>query len=284
MTEKEVQRSFYPSGKLRGETTYIDGVLSGETLMWHENGGLAMRIPVEGGMSHGLIEQWNERGELLGSFSVERGTGCFRQWHENGVLKSEMYLISKIPNGRQRVWDEVGDLLVEKFYLRGLRVSWKKYQAACAENPDLPVYDRPAAKMALRVSHPKQCDTASEGEILQLELFINNLLRSSNSKEALEWLHAVKPGTMRNLGEGLSQEDSIALVEEIYALGALRVLAVGIDSYEDGCQNSEELVVQLPSGKRKRRALFDWYTEQVRTGGFDAETDIGQDRLYIKLS
>jgi hypothetical protein len=119
-------------------------------------------------------------------------------------------------------------------------------------------------------------------QLEQHEQFIRERLNDPNSvkAEALEWL---KSSDGKNtLGELGSTEESIALVEAIYATGAEEVIAVEIDDY-DGRQNSGKLVIRLPQDAGLRRPVFDWHGRQAETMGFDAEPDIGQSHLFSML-
>jgi hypothetical protein len=88
------------------------------------------------------------------------------------------------------------------------------------------------------------------------ERFIAKLLKGRNKAEALAWLSAGSDESFRNLGELESNEESVSLVREVYELGAVEVLAVEIDSYGDGAENTGNLVIGLPDDAAARRRVF----------------------------
>ena len=98
--------------------------------------------------------------------------------------------------------------------------------------------------------------------------------------EAVAWLKAGAPA-VRTLGEHQSQEESLSLVQRLYALGAESVLAVGLASDEDdGCRY---LLVQLPTRDSYREALFGFERAGVEAHGFDGTIDEGQEYLFIDV-
>jgi hypothetical protein len=98
--------------------------------------------------------------------------------------------------------------------------------------------------------------------------------------EAVAWLQSGAPGT-RTLGEHQSQEESLSLVQRVYALGAQSVIAVGYASDED--DSCRYLLVQLPIRDSDREALFGFERVGVEKHGFDGTVDEGQEYLFIDV-
>ena len=69
------------------------------------------------------------------------------------------------------------------------------------------------------------------------------------------------------------------LVEELYAAGAVEVLAVEIDRYEEG-ENSGKLVIELSQIAQDREMVLDIAGKIAESQGFDRETDNGQ-KIYL---
>jgi hypothetical protein len=105
---------------------------------------------------------------------------------------------------------------------------------------------------------------------------------ASNKADALEWLNAGEPGSLRNLGVMATTAESVAFVQRFYNLGAKRVLACNIREYPWG-QNSGHLLVQLPMDKTARAKLFLADREHAKSLGFDGVDDSGQDYLFMML-
>lgn len=93
------------------------------------------------GIYEGVSKQWNDMGELLGSFEIKSGTGIIKTWYLNGQPMSETSMLRGKWTGRHRGWFENGDLIGDQYYIDDRRVSKKKYLAACRENPHLPNYE-----------------------------------------------------------------------------------------------------------------------------------------------
>src|SRR5690242_17579629 len=88
--------------------------------------------------------------------------------------------------------------------------------------------------------------------------------------EAVAWLQSGAPG-VRTLGEHPSQEQSLSLVQRLYALGAEAVIAVGYESDED--ESCRYLLVRLPTRDSYRDALFGFERAGVEGHGFEGTVD-----------
>jgi len=117
-----------------------------------------------------------------------------------------------------------------------------------------------------------------------MKSFCESLISASNAKEAREWLQSGRKRTF-TLGELASTEESLALVEKVYAAGAVRVTAVEIDEYPDmgGCQNTGKLVIELPDAPSKRTKVLAWASEIAEKQGFDALSDTGERYVFLML-
>jgi hypothetical protein len=100
--------------------------------------------------------------------------------------------------------------------------------------------------------------------------------------EALGWLR-VGSGNGRTLGEHRRTEQSVALVKRLYALGAEKVIAVGLPEAAGGRGRgaARYLLVELPEEDRGRDALFAFEREHAEARGFEGTPDEG--RLYLFL-
>ena len=110
----------------------------------------------------------------------------------------------------------------------------------------------------------------------------DELLKAHSSKEALAWLQSGKPDS-RMLGELPTTAASIEIVRELYDLGAGRVTAMNIATYDTREENAGRLIVSLPREVSVRAKIFAWCNSQAREQGFDVEADFGQDYLFVML-
>ena len=108
------------------------------------------------------------------------------------------------------------------------------------------------------------------------EKYVAKLLWSKNKAEASEWLRRSK---YHFVGE-LKHEASVALVDELYQLGAIQVVAVTIEGTPP-YESTDRLIVFLPDDEKARRALFAWNNTPERSMGFEADVDHGQEHLFV---
>jgi hypothetical protein len=109
--------------------------------------------------------------------------------------------------------------------------------------------------------------------------FLKKMLRTRKA-EALEWLRAA-PSEMRTVGE-LEPKDALALVRRIYDAGARKVLVADIQDSPVG-EDSNVLLVELPTDTESREQLFQIQAEVVEPLGFEGDADDGQQYLFVGL-
>ena len=76
--------------------------------------------------------------------------------------------------------------------------------------------------------------------------FIQKLLADPNKAEAFSWLDECEGDSFRTVGAWESNEQSLDLIREIYKAGAVEVIAVEIDKYPGGGENTGRLVIVMP--------------------------------------
>ncbi len=114
--------------------------------------------------------------------------------------------------------------------------------------------------------------------------FVAKLLRSRRKAEALRWLLGSQPARRRALGRFKGAKPSANLVRELYAAGAVKVIAVEIKSKPTGSQWTEKLVMELPSDAKLRESIFLWCKRQGAKAGYSPEHDGGEKHLYLLLA
>jgi hypothetical protein len=113
---------------------------------------------------------------------------------------------------------------------------------------------------------------------------VTKLLQSHRKAEALRWLSGSQKPRRRALGEFRGAKPSANLVRELYAVGAVRVIAVDIKSKPTGSQRTDKLVVELPSDAKLRASIFRWCKRQGARAGYSPEYDAGEKHLYLVLA
>ena len=135
-------------------------------------------------------------------------------------------------------------------------------------------------------------DRAPEGETLVADSaddLPQALLAHPTATEARAWF-ATADGVLRTLGESDSQDRSRQFVEDLYASGAVRVVATEIVRYTRESlvdvthhENTGHLVVELPADPAQRKRLFRIQGKAARGLGFDPTKDSGQRYLFFML-
>ena len=114
--------------------------------------------------------------------------------------------------------------------------------------------------------------------------FVQKLLQSRRKAEALRWLLGSLPSRRRALGGFTGAKSSANLVRELYATGAVKVIAVEIKSKPTGSQWTEKLLMELPSDANLRASIFRWCKRQGAKVGYSPEIDSGEKHLYLLLA
>ena len=275
----KIVRTRYRNGQVSEEQPQLNGRLHGVLRRWHKNGVLALEQPHEHGLTHGICRQWNEDGKLLGAFKIKHGTGVHRHWHHNGQLQSEVSTVHGELTGRHRSWLPDGTLVLEQYYLNNVAVDRQKYEAGRLKDPCLPRYDDKKMQPVAPASTALDLHTH--------QLFVESLLQKPNQAEATAWLASRKSKKCQTLlGDFKSERKAFALVQRLYAAGAVSVTAVDLYSNGKGDSFCDRLVVELPKDA-KRRAAIRQACQSLRSadeGAVSPKSDLGENHLNLLLA
>ncbi len=277
----ESKTTRYASGSLRSEHHFRNGLTHGLPREWHENGELARETPFIDGRIDGTVRQWDASGKLLGECILNNGTGVCRKWHQNGQLESELAFVDGAVSGRQVVMAEDGEKLAEQYWLDSRKVSRKKYEEACLQNPDLQRYPS-SSRPERSTSRSGAAAPRSVGRNGTDDDLIATLLSNDDTRDALAWLKADGEAS-RSIGEATDSASSVRFVEALCASGALKVSAIKFDGPPDISKNCGSLVVELPMAKTKRRKLFELSARHAESMGFDPDKDHGQRFILLMM-
>jgi hypothetical protein len=103
--------------------------------------------------------------------------------------------------------------------------------------------------------------------------------RNNEAPEALEWLRGSGPASYRYLAE-YPNEQSIELIEQLYAVGARRVSAVKFD-VNPPYESINTLKIDLPDEADARQRVFEWINEKTVLQGYDPDEDTGQGSVSL---
>jgi hypothetical protein len=226
-------------------------VLHGRKTTWHRNGRIASVEPYQRGLLHGECCQWNENGDLLGSYRMKRGTGIQFEWYDDGQLHLEFSTVDGWFTGRKRSWYRDGKLASEVWLCENREVSRTQYLKEAANHPEWPHY--PKEKRAQRPVPRGQFETRT------FRLYCDWLTSKPTTQGAGVWLKGGKPA-VRKLGR-LAYQKAIRLVSEAESSGAEKVLAADIYSSKSGTEFCDALIVRLPKNKNDRAAIRRLFEE-----------------------
>ena len=278
MPETKVERTHYRSGQIRQELPYCDGQLHGTVRTWHKSGVLALEEPYVEGRLHGVCRQWSEDGKLLGSYKMVQGSGVRKKWHDNGQISLETTIAEGEFKGRTRTWLRDGTLVFEESLSEGDTTQNQRSRSAVLV--DVGAAKSGSAHRAVASKKGPDLDSQEHG------LFVQGLLEKPNHAEARKWLEETSPHPGRRLlGHFGSQAQASQFIEELYATGAVSVVAADLYSNARDDQFCDRLLVQLPSDKAKRNGIRQMCQRLCATSkaAFQPDHDIGETHLYLLL-
>lgn len=91
---------------------YVNGIKSGESLKWFDNGQLSYQCYYQNGQLHGTATSWWSNGQKRSeNYMVDGlGQGYQTQWYRSGALFKRIHLLNGNEDGIQQSWRENGKL------------------------------------------------------------------------------------------------------------------------------------------------------------------------------
>jgi uncharacterized protein len=156
--QPEVAKEYYPNGKLKSETPYLDGKMSGKRKLYYENGNIQKEESYATGRKEGVFLEYYEDGalktyetyrddQLNGEYYIQypggqkmmtgqcadgKKTGKWMLFHKNGSKYMEGSFIDNLMEGPWRSYSPDGDLDSEGQYIKGsqagLWIYYDKYR------------------------------------------------------------------------------------------------------------------------------------------------------------
>ena len=164
-------REYFETGELTVEFGLRDGRYHGMWYRWDLPGRLVSAIPYDAGLEHGTARQWALSGELLGSYTMQQGTGLdlwwaqqpdgprllsearyYRAGQRHGFewwlsadqqsVYEEGHYADGAAHGILRQWNRHGRLRrgFPQYMIQGTRVAKRAYLRACRHDPTLPPF------------------------------------------------------------------------------------------------------------------------------------------------
>ena len=118
------ERCYESDGSLVVEIPLSDGNKQGIEYHWYETGELQSAEPYYDGKPHGVAKQWARDGTLMGTYTIEHGTGfdLWRDCLEDGLIfVSEVHsLRDGLPHGFEWwFYDDQRSVWIERHWIRG---------------------------------------------------------------------------------------------------------------------------------------------------------------------
>lgn len=181
-------RGFFESGEPEYEYALKNGMKHGTQYHWLAPGHLLSAEPFVEGRCHGTARQWDERGRLVGTYTMEHGTGIDLWWNQRSTgrswyLSEVLYCKEGMPNGFEwwidedqrsvyieqhwrigqfhgiaREWNLSGRLHrgFPAYFIDGKRVTKRQYLRASQADPSLPPFrpkdNRPARQFSPEIA------------------------------------------------------------------------------------------------------------------------------------
>lgn len=161
------RRAWSETGQLDMEYGVQDERMHGWYRTWHENGQLCEMTWYEQGQEHGTNKQYDEQGNLIGTYTMVHGTGVdlwfakpgviteerhyqggahhgYERWWtgDNQTISEESHFWHGVEHGIFREWNEAGRLRrgYPSYFVSGNRVNKRQYMRACQQDPTLPPF------------------------------------------------------------------------------------------------------------------------------------------------
>jgi antitoxin component YwqK of YwqJK toxin-antitoxin module len=123
-------QTFDAEGRVREETSYLDGELTGPRRIYHDSGKPLLEGAWKKGRPDGLHVWRAADGGELDRFSIDGGDGVYRAWHPNGVKAEDKTLADGEEVGLVRRWYPNGKISYEGVFADGEQRSWTAFDKA----------------------------------------------------------------------------------------------------------------------------------------------------------
>ena len=114
--EKNVIRSYYPSGSVKTEAVTKDAVLNGRAVMLAESGQKLSEAEYRGGVLNGKSSAYFPDGKIKATAEYQDGAlhGLSNAFHANGQKASEAQFHAGVLMGKSKAWTDAGVEIPDK--------------------------------------------------------------------------------------------------------------------------------------------------------------------------
>ncbi len=125
------RRVYFPDGKVKSETQYVDGLAEKRAVIWDGSGKLMSECTMKAGKRHGaMTEYWpgTDQIQRTASYKNDRLDGVVREFYRNGKLKRERRFRDDKAHGEDRIFGEGGNVTNERYWFDGDPVSKEAFK------------------------------------------------------------------------------------------------------------------------------------------------------------
>lgn len=123
-SENLIGRETYIGSVLVKQEVYRAGKKNGLWREWYTNGQIKLEAPWVDDVMHGLFRHWDEKGNLVGQYRMNAGSGVERVYNSSGQLVEEVTVVDGLKHGwAMTLSTQEGALSLNRFavgHVRGL--------------------------------------------------------------------------------------------------------------------------------------------------------------------
>jgi hypothetical protein len=216
------------------------------------------------------------------------GKQIMKRFDADGRVASESHTYGMLDIGITIEFHE-GVKTGEMYFVNKRLVSRKRYDKARADYADMPPPDSALEDFGAELVKDAQAERRQRAKVAKehvpdadaaakIDLFCQTMLTTGKQDDAITWIES----RTHTLGE-YSHAKSRNIVNRLMRVGAIRVHACDIDSYDDDQENTGHLVVEIPDESKARKSVFREIARLASLEGFDGDLDNGQRYAYVKL-
>lgn len=293
ISKPETIRTFWPSGAIRMEINFLNGLPHGPFRTWYESGGIEKDILYETGRVKGPWKIWCRSGRFVGSFFFDDSHDNMIRFKSDGSIEYISEYLNGKPHGRTIFEGDSEYLDCEIFDIYGRTVSKSEYIKASEFDLMLPLYE--GDPLALTIGEKNEVEELNEWKERQKSIAngvekmrepfcvvpVDEIFADPDTREAKEWLEEITT-EIRSLHKRYYTDLSVWIVDKGYAAGARRIWVTNIDR-ADRYVSARSLLVEIPSRGPERESALDWVIMMInRNMGFPPD-DFGQTYFSIGL-
>lgn len=114
-------KTYFPTGEIQSEGTYVKGKRSGNWRWYHRNGKLKMETAYAEGLAEGKSTEYFKSGEVRyqSNYKNDELEGALYEFYKSGKLRSEGWFVDGVKNQRSLFYYADGSIESDYYYING---------------------------------------------------------------------------------------------------------------------------------------------------------------------